>query len=152
VVAAVVLDLEVAVAVWASTTLAQPPLDLGLLVAELVGVGDADAADGADGERVAQLGPPSERSPGGDDPAGPEEAEVLQRQVEVGEDAVVASSSSCRSAHAGGLLFSVPTSASMIGMPTRIHSGPRYQKRSRSVRSAHRAAPNGNSGTTSATG
>ena len=94
VVAAVVLDVEVAVEALGQGDLRQPALVGLALVAELVGGVDADAADGADGGGQADLVEQAEltepeRRALRDDVAGRHEADVLDRQEEVGDPPVV---------------------------------------------------------------
>ncbi len=96
VVAAVVLDVEVAVEALRQGDLGQPALVALLLVAELVRGVDADAADAADRDREADLGPQrqlavhAQRVTAGDEVHRGHEADVLDRQEEVGDPAVVA--------------------------------------------------------------
>ena len=89
VVPAVVLDVEVAVEALRERDLGQPALVLLLLVPELVRGVDADAGDHPDRQRQAD--PVDERQPAvGDHPAAPDQRGVLDREVEVGDPAVVA--------------------------------------------------------------
>ena len=98
VVAAVVLDVEVAVADLGQRDLGQPALVGLLLVAELVGGVDADAADAADRDRQADpvdrrqrlVGEHAEDVPAADHRHRAQEAGVLDRQEEVGDPPVVA--------------------------------------------------------------
>ena len=78
VVAAVVLDVEVAVAALRQRDLRQPPLVRLLLVAQLVGGVDADAADAADRDRDPDLGDGVEVT-ARDQVHRPDEAGVLDR-------------------------------------------------------------------------
>ena len=86
--AAVVFHVEVPVGGLCQHELGEPSLHLGLLVAELVGVGDADATDPTDADGDGQLGDPR---PGtvDEEPGADQERDVLQWQVQVGEPAVV---------------------------------------------------------------
>ena len=89
VVAAVVLDEEVAVAGLRERDAAQPALRAGALVAELVGGVDRDPADDADREGQADALEDREVA-AGPEPAGEDEAGVLDRDEDVGAPAVVA--------------------------------------------------------------
>ena len=94
VVPAVVLDVEVAVEALRERDLGQPALVGLLLVAELMGGVDADPADAADGDRDPHLVERGQVGVGGQ-PAGDQgerthEPDVLDRQEEVGDPAVVA--------------------------------------------------------------
>ena len=89
VVAAVVLDEEVAVAGLGEGDAAQPALDVVALVAELVGGVDRDAAD--DPHRQRQPEALQQREVAArPEPAGEDEPGVLDRDEEVGAPAVVA--------------------------------------------------------------
>src|SRR5215217_6079186 len=89
VMAAVVLDEEVAVAGLGEGDAAQPALRALALVAELVGGVDADAADDAHRHREAEAFEGRE-VPARPEVAGEAEADVLDRDVEIGAPAVVA--------------------------------------------------------------
>ncbi len=89
VVATVVLDEEVPVAALGECDAAEPALDRGALVAELVSGVNGDAADHRDRQRKADLVDPREMAVR-PQPAGEHEPCVLDRQVQVGAPAVVA--------------------------------------------------------------
>ena len=89
VVAAVVLDEEVAVERLRESDLREPLLVLLALVAELVRGVDADAGDAAERDREAD--PVDQRQPErGERPAAPDQRGVLHRQEQVGDPPVVA--------------------------------------------------------------
>jgi hypothetical protein len=96
VVAAVVLDVEVAVEALRQRDLGQPPLVALLLVAQLVGGVDADATDAADRDRQPDLAPQGDVAAGaqrvtaGDEVHRGDEPDVLDRQEQVGDPPVVA--------------------------------------------------------------
>ena len=95
VVAAVVLDVEVAVEALRQRDLGEPALVGLALVAELVGGVDADAADAPDRDRQPDLVDDRQVGATGDQlprnqAAGADEADVLDRQEEVGDPPVVA--------------------------------------------------------------
>ena len=88
-VAAVVLDVEVAVSRLCKCDLREPALGLLSLVAEFVRRVDADAADEPEGDCQADaLG--DAQPTACDDPAAEDKAGILERKVEVGHPAVVA--------------------------------------------------------------
>ena len=89
VVAAVVLGVEVAVSGLGERDLREPALDEVLLVAELVGGVDGDAAGDADGDREPE-GAEGREAAVAPLPAGPDEGEVLEGEVRVRAPAVPA--------------------------------------------------------------
>ena len=89
VVAAVVLDEEVAVAGLGEGDPGEPALGAGALVAELVGGVDRDPADHADGQRQEDVFEDREVA-AAPQPAGEDEAGELDRHEHVGAPAVVA--------------------------------------------------------------
>ncbi len=90
VVAAVVLDVEVPVGHLGQRDLREPALVGLALVAELVGGVDADAADAADRDGQPDPVDDAEVGVGGEQVEGADEPDVLDRQEEVGDPAVVA--------------------------------------------------------------